>query len=76
VTEVDLSEFRTPRSTTKCIVGRVIESLDETDRAKLAAAMNEPEIRSRMIHNFLLSRGHSLAYSNVPIHRSGDCRCD
>lgn len=76
MTEVDLSEFRKPRSVAKCIVGRAIDSLDETDRGNLMAAMNDPEIRSRMIHNFLLKRGHSLAYSNVPIHRSGNCHCE
>ena len=73
--EIDLSEFRRPAKAVRCKVQRAIDSLSEADQKKISAALETPDITSRMIHEFLTRRNLEMTYSSVPIHRSGRCSC-
>jgi hypothetical protein len=75
MSDIDLSEFRTVRTKTVCVVGEFINKLEATDHEKVEAAMAEPSIDAMAISRWLQNKGLKCAHSTVARHRKGECLC-
>lgn len=63
------------RRATRCVLGRIIDSLSTEDGNALVGALNDDRFTTSHIHRALLDEGHQLGRSAVEIHRKGGCAC-
>ena len=77
--EDDLSEFESPRRGPEtCIIGRYLDSMDETQRARFKAAFAGDPSRyttSRIAERLSVAVGVRVNRESVSRHRHGTCCC-
>ena len=59
-----------------CIVGNLIDALDDDDRKELLAAIDDPNIQSSKIVIALKRRGYKMSDKSMWKHRRKECACD
>ncbi|MBN0040222.1 hypothetical protein JN535_08585 [Cellulosimicrobium cellulans] len=64
---------RPPRSV--CSVAKILDTLDDNDRAWLNAVLEDPEETGAAIGRTLTRAGHPIAGTTISRHRRGDCTC-
>jgi hypothetical protein len=62
--------------TKSCIVGNLIDALDDDDRKELLAAIDDPNIQSSKIVIALKRRGYKMSDKSMWKHRRKECACD
>lgn len=58
-----------------CSVARILDALDDNDRAWLSIVLVDPEEQSAAIGRTLTRAGHRIAGTTIARHRRGDCTC-
>ena len=72
-----LDEIQQLNEPTKCcIVGNLIDALDDDDRKELLAAIDDPNIQSSKIVIALKRRGYKMSDKSMWKHRRKECACD
>jgi hypothetical protein len=64
-----------PRRSTRCAVGRLLDSLSAEDATTLASALQDDRWTSTAIRTALRAEGHHLARTTVSLHRRDGCNC-
>lgn len=58
-----------------CAVGRILSTLDKTDRPVLEAAMADPLWPTGKLCELLRKNGHKCGDGTMKAHRAKDCAC-
>jgi hypothetical protein len=59
-----------------CIVGHLLDALDDDDRKELLLAIDDPNIQSSKIVVALKRRGYKMSDKSMWKHRRKECACD
>ena len=83
--EIDLSEFEESEANVNelCVVGQIIEKLDDTRKEKLKLALSSPHpnymnrwrIPTAKIRNTLRDWGYKTGEYSIGVHRRKGCGC-
>jgi hypothetical protein len=74
----ELDQIKPSEPGPPCGISVILDGLSEPDRDALNAVLFEPKPRvhpHRDLQKFLISKGHSVSYSSVTLHRLKQCRC-
>lgn len=62
-----------------CGIARMLEALNEEDRAAVEAVLSQRAdgqgISNRKLHEILVAEGHIVSYYTIGSHRRKQCRC-
>lgn len=72
---VDLSEFY-PKATSKCLISRLVDLVEEAEKEKILAALDEPTVSNYAIVRWFRARELVTTDSSVSTHRKKRCRCE
>lgn len=75
---MSLADLHTPGTAPRggtCTVAKILDRLDDTDRAWLTAVLADPDEEAAAIGRTLTKAGHKIAGTTIARHRRGDCKC-
>lgn len=74
--ELDLSEFDTPKRETRCLIGALISTMTDEQKAKLEAVMPLRSVTATRITEVIEAWGYPKPNENgMRRHRRGGCNC-
>lgn len=74
----DLDDLNEERPVSRCSIKKLLDTLDEADRNALNIALNDPNVQSRRLLEWLHKHGYRVDYYALLRHRKTDstgCRC-
>jgi hypothetical protein len=64
----------------KCVVGQLLDKLDDEDRNALVAVLDENQVTAASLSRLLDKNGHKISHSSISNHRrrlvGSGCRCE
>jgi len=71
-----LEDLTPPVRSTRCKMGRILDSLDEKDQAILQKALDDVHVwAAKPLARALTDRGLSITEGPIGLHRSKGCGC-